>query len=47
MSPKRTESHIIGEVAVDILKRCLPKHWILRDQGGNNDYGIDVEIEIV
>ncbi|MEB1808969.1 MAG: DUF4365 domain-containing protein [Bacillaceae bacterium] len=47
MSPKRTESHIIGDDAVDIVKRCLPKHWILRNQGGDNDYGIDVEIELV
>ncbi|GGA50210.1 MULTISPECIES: DUF4365 domain-containing protein [Bacillaceae] len=47
MSPIRTESHIIGEAAVEILKRSLPKHWILREQGGNNDYGIDVEIELV
>lgn len=47
MSPIRSESHMIGEQAVDIVKRSLPKHWIVRYQGGDNDYGIDIEVELV
>lgn len=47
MSPKRTDAHIIGDKAVDIVKRCLPENWIVRKQDGDDDYGIDIEIEMV
>ena len=42
--PVRDEKHVIGEQAVLILKRVLPKEWVCREQ--SSDYGIDVEIEL-
>lgn len=42
--PKRDERHVIGEEAVDLVKKAFPRKWIIREQGG--DYGIDVEIEV-
>ncbi|PFK30761.1 hypothetical protein COJ18_27145 [Bacillus cereus] len=47
MSPKRIDAHVIGDKAIDIIKRCLPENWIVRKQDGDDDYGIDIEIEMV
>jgi hypothetical protein len=47
MSAVRPNQHIIGKKAVSILERCLPDEWIIRRQDGDDDYGIDLEIEIV
>lgn len=41
---KRTESHILGEAGVDILKKHLPAEWVVREY--HPDYGIDLAIEI-
>lgn len=41
---KRTESHIIGETGIDILKQHLPAEWVIREY--HPDYGIDLAVEI-
>ena len=41
---KRTKSHIIGEIGVNILKSKLPVEWVTREY--HPDYGIDLSIEI-
>lgn len=41
---KRPESHIIGDVGMNILRKKLPKEWVIREL--NKDYGIDLDIEI-
>jgi len=43
--PKRPTSHIIGDQAILVLRKLLPKEWIYREL--NIDYGIDGEIEVV
>lgn len=41
---KRTESHIIGEAGVNILKQHLPAEWVVREY--HPDYGIDLAVEL-
>lgn len=41
---KRTDSHIIGEIGVNILKSKLPVEWVTREY--HPDYGIDLSVEI-
>ena len=40
---KRTNTHIIGEQAVRILKELFPREWAVREY--TPDYGIDLDVE--
>jgi hypothetical protein len=44
--PLRPKQHVSEDTSMKIVKRGLPKEWILRSQQ-ENDYGIDCEIELV
>lgn len=42
---KRTESQIIGDIAINKIKSSLiPDSWIINDQ--SNDYGLDLNVEV-
>ncbi len=43
--PKRTRSHVLDRKARDYVKQILPPEWIIQD--GQEDYGIDLVVEIV
>lgn len=40
----KIKNHIIGEKAVNIIKKSLPEHWTIREY--TPDYGIDLAIEV-
>lgn len=42
---RRSEAHVIGDYAIDILKQHLPKEWVVREY--HPDYGIDLSIELL
>jgi hypothetical protein len=44
--PKRAKQHVSRDQAVLLAKRCLPPSWIVRDEAQDNDYGIDLEVEL-
>lgn len=41
---KRPFSHIKGDKGVEILRKCLPEEWVVREY--KPDYGIDLSIEL-
>lgn len=41
---KRSESQIIGESGIDILRNLFPKEWVIREY--TIDYGIDLDVEL-
>ena len=41
---KRPVQHVIGERGVDIVKKCFPKEWVVREY--TPDYGIDLSVEL-
>ena len=41
---KRPQGHIIGDQAVAILKKLLPRQWVIREYF--SDYGIDLDVEL-
>ncbi|HCK65710.1 MAG TPA: hypothetical protein DHW49_05545, partial [Anaerolineae bacterium] len=43
--PKRPISHILEEDSLKFVKRTFPKEWIVEEI--KNDYGVDLELEIV
>jgi hypothetical protein len=45
--PRRSRQHVSEDISIRVFQRCLPAHWIFRDQGTRNDYGIDAEVELV
>lgn len=44
--PIRNENHLISKKAILILENTLPIEWIVRKEDGDDDYGIDADIEI-
>ncbi|MGA9762396.1 MAG: DUF4365 domain-containing protein [Gaiellaceae bacterium] len=42
--PQRPEQHVIGDRAITIVKKSLPREWIVREE--RPDYGIDLEVEL-
>jgi len=41
---KRPVQHVIGERGVEIVKKCFPKEWVVREY--TPDYGIDLSVEL-
>ena len=44
--PRRPKQHVIGDRAVVLVRKHLPPEWVVREQDGTSDYGIDLEVEI-
>lgn len=45
--PQRPVQHVSEDKSKLVFQQRLPKHWIFRDLGTKNDYGIDSEVELV
>jgi hypothetical protein len=41
---KRSEQHLIDADGIEIFRKCLPRHWVLREY--RPDYGLDFSIEV-
>ncbi len=41
---ERSESHLIDQEAISMLRGKLPREWVVREF--NPDYGIDLDVEL-
>lgn len=41
---RRNDKHLIDEAGVKLLRRLIPKHWVLREY--RPDYGLDFAVEV-